>query len=79
MLGLGTFIYKIPDLAKAKEWYAEAFQTKPYFDEPFYVGFNISGYELGLDPDGTGVNKGDTAITYWGVEDIEKEFAALFN
>lgn len=77
MLGLRTLIYKVPDLAKAKEWYAQAFQTKPYFDEPFYVGFNIGGYELGLDPDNTDVTNGDTAVTYWGVEDIEKEFARL--
>lgn len=77
MLGLRTLIYKVPDLAKAKEWYTQAFQTKPYFDEPFYVGFNIGGYELGLDPDNTGITKGDTAVTYWGVEDIEKEFARL--
>lgn len=77
MLGLRTLIYKVPDLAKAKEWYTQAFQTKPYFDEPFYVGFDIGGYELGLDPDNTGVTKGDTAVTYWGVEDIKKEFARL--
>ena len=23
----------------------------PYFDQPFYVGFNVGGYELGLSPD----------------------------
>ena len=44
MLGLRTTIYKVDDLAKAKEWYAKAFETQPYFDEPFYVGFNIQGY-----------------------------------
>ncbi|MFM7485919.1 MAG: VOC family protein [Cytophagales bacterium] len=77
MLGLRTLIYKVPDLAKAKDWYTKAFNTKPYFDEPFYVGFNVGGYELGLDPDETDITKGDTAVTYWGVEDIEKEFARL--
>lgn len=73
-LGLRTLIYKVPDLANAKEWYTNAFQSQPYFDEPFYVGFNIGGYELGLDPDDSEVTKGDTAITYWGVDDIEKEY-----
>ncbi|MAO08528.1 MAG: glyoxalase/bleomycin resistance/extradiol dioxygenase family protein, partial [Alteromonas sp.] len=48
MLGLRTTIYKVNDLAKAKVWYEKAFETTPYFDEPFYVGFNIQGYELGL-------------------------------
>jgi predicted enzyme related to lactoylglutathione lyase len=74
ILGLRTTIYKVSDLAKAKEWYAKAFNTKPYFDQPFYVGFNIGGYELGLDPDySTGV-KSDNAIAYWGVANIQKEF-----
>jgi hypothetical protein len=39
ILGLRTVIYKVVDLNKAKEWYAKAFNTQPYFDEPFYVGF----------------------------------------
>lgn len=40
-LGLRTCIYKVEDLAKAKQWDADAFKVKPYFDEPYYVGFNI--------------------------------------
>ncbi len=77
MLGLRTLIYKVPDLAKAKEWYAKAFYTQPYFDQPFYVGFNIGGYELGLDPDNSTGVKSDNAIAYWGVADIQKEFDRL--
>ena len=50
-LGLRTVIYHAPDLAKAKAWYAAAFNVAPYFDEPFYVGFNVGGYELGLNPE----------------------------
>ena len=41
-----------------------------YFDEPFYVGFNIGGYELGLDPNMSGVTLGTSVVTYWGVPDI---------
>jgi hypothetical protein len=48
ILGLRTTIYKVTDLPKAKEWYSKAFRSEPYFDEPYYVGFNIGGYELGL-------------------------------
>jgi predicted enzyme related to lactoylglutathione lyase len=70
-LGLRTVIYHAPDLAKAKAWYTEAFGVAPYFDEPFYVGFDIGGYELGLNPDGSGVNVGNNAVAYWGVTDIE--------
>ena len=67
--GLRTVIYHVDDLEKAKAWYSEALGVKPYFDQPFYVGFNVGGYELGLDPDMTGVSRGSNAVAYWGVED----------
>jgi catechol 2,3-dioxygenase-like lactoylglutathione lyase family enzyme len=75
VLGLRTQGYIVPDLQAAKEWYAKAFQQEPYFDEPFYVGFNIGGYELGLMPAEGELNPGNTAFTYWGVDDIHQVFA----
>lgn len=75
ILGLRTCIYKVPDLNEAKTWYSKAFETKPYFDEPFYVGFNIGGYELGLLPEENGVSeKTDNIMTYWGVENVQEVF-----
>ena len=50
-LGLRTAIYHAPDLGKVKSWYSRILGFEPYFDRPFYVGFNVGGYELGLDPD----------------------------
>jgi predicted enzyme related to lactoylglutathione lyase len=76
-LGLRTVIYHAPDLAKAKAWYASAFETAPYFDEPFYVGFEIGGYELGLDPNVAHVTVGDNAVAYWGVPDIAAAHAHM--
>ncbi|MEP5613071.1 MAG: VOC family protein [Cyclobacteriaceae bacterium] len=74
ILGLRTVIYYVPDLDKAKEWYAMVFGKPPYFDEPFYVGFEIGGYELGLLPEKEPIeNKTVNVETYWGVEDIELE------
>lgn len=70
--GLRTVIYHVPDLAAAKAWYTEAFGVAPYFDEPFYVGFEIGGYELGLHPYGNrAVRVGDSVVAYWGVPDIQ--------
>lgn len=78
MLGLRTTGYIVKDLSKAKAWYTKAFQVEPYFDEPFYVGFNIGGYELGLMPEGDVANvKGENILSYWGVEDIHKEYKRL--
>jgi len=71
ILGLRTTIYKVGDLDAAKAWYARAFQAAPYFDEPFYVGFDVGGYELGLLPDGGPAEEKTTnVLAYWGVEDI---------
>ncbi len=78
MLGLRTVIYKVPDIAKAKAWYARVFETPPYFDEAFYVGFNIGDYELGLDPDVSGQKPGPGgSVAYWGVKDLALTLAAL--
>ena len=72
ILGLRTTIYKVGDIQKAKNWYAKVFNTEPYFDEPFYVGFDIGGYELGLQPEEIpSTNKIESVVTYWGVEDIQ--------
>jgi lactoylglutathione lyase len=80
MLGLRTTIYKVSDLQKAKTWYAKAFEKAPYFDEAFYVGFNIAGYELGLLPDEEPAqNKVASVLSYWGVKDIHKEYQRLLD
>lgn len=70
--GLGTVIYHVTDLVKAKTWYSAAFRQTPYFDQPFYVGFNIGGYELGLDPNQSTdkVGPGGT-VAYWRVSQID--------
>lgn len=68
--GLRTVVYNVSDLTKAKEWYATILEIAPYFDEPFYVGFNVGGYELGLVPaDDSSTVPG--SVTYWGVPDVD--------
>jgi predicted enzyme related to lactoylglutathione lyase len=79
-LGLRTAVYKVPNLQKAKEWYTKAFKTKPYFDELFYVGFNIKGYELGLMPvEEKDQKRGDNSLSYWGVENIQEVYDHLID
>src|SRR5688500_2916869 len=70
ILGLATVIYPVSDLARAKAWYADVFEQQPYFDEPFYVGFSIAGYELGLVPD-EGRPGPDGGVAYWRVDEID--------
>jgi predicted enzyme related to lactoylglutathione lyase len=73
LLGLRTAIYHAPDIAAAKLWYMKVLGFPPYFDQPFYVGFNVGGFELGLTPDGSTSAVG----AYWGVKDIEPALARL--
>jgi predicted enzyme related to lactoylglutathione lyase len=75
LLGLRTAIYPVADLDQAKTWYEAVTGVKPYFDQPFYVGFSVGGYELGLIPDGTPGTTG--AQPLWGVADAGAALAKL--
>lgn len=74
ILGLATVVYPVSDLSRAKAWYAKAFGKDPYFDQPFYVGFEIAGYELGLVPD-EGRPGPDGGVAYWRVGAIDAAVA----
>ena len=73
--GLRTVIYPVTQLAEATEWYRRVLERAPYFDQPFYVGFEVGGFELGLVPDGVPGPAGATA--YWGTIDAEAELARI--
>lgn len=73
--GLRTVIYPTPDLAAAKAWYSEVLDKPPYFDEPFYSGFEVGDFELGLIPDGLPGSAG--AAAYWGVLEADSALARL--
>ncbi len=80
LLGLRTVIYHAPDLDKAKAWYSSVLGIGPYFDHPFYVGYNVGGYELGLDPDASPAPGGNAgSVTYWGVSDAQAAFDRLIS
>lgn len=76
--GLRTVIYAVADLAKAKAWYADVLERAPYFDEEFYVGFNVGGFELGLVPEPDAPPERDAAgVAFWGVADATAAYARL--
>ncbi len=70
LLGLRTAIYPVKDLSAAKAWYSQVLGIAPYFDEAYYVGFAVGGFELGLIPDGEPGTGG--AQPLWGVASAEK-------
>ena len=73
--GLRTAIYPTPDLSAGKAWYQAVLGRDPYFDQPFYVGFSVGGFELGLVPDGQPGTAGTQV--YWGVPDADAEMTRL--
>ena len=70
--GLRTVIYPAPDLDSTRQWWADLLGIAPYFDQPFYVGFSVAGYELALMPD---ADPADGALVYWGVSDVAQAVA----
>jgi catechol 2,3-dioxygenase-like lactoylglutathione lyase family enzyme len=67
-LGIRTVIYPAPDLDASKAWFTEVLGFGPYFDESFYVGFEVAGYELALNP---AMDPGSGPLTLWGVANID--------
>jgi catechol 2,3-dioxygenase-like lactoylglutathione lyase family enzyme len=84
-LGLRTVVYPVADLPRAVAWYARVLGIEPYFDQPFYAGFNVGGFELGLTPLPEGAAprpapKPDTETTaYWGVERMSEAWPRLLS
>ena len=76
-LGLRTVAYQVDDLEAAVRWYTEALGFGPYFHEPFYVGFNVGGYELGLHPAEDEPAGEGGVVVYWGVDDVEAAMQKL--
>jgi predicted enzyme related to lactoylglutathione lyase len=71
LLGLRTVIYYVPDMERAKAWYASLLGIAPYFDQPYYISFNVGGFELGLHPSGDGHEPSTGGVAaYWGVENL---------
>ena len=75
--GLRTTIYQVADLARAKAWYQDILGVAPYFDQPFYVGFAVGGFELGLQADRPAQTPVENVVAYWGVTDVAAALARL--
>ena len=76
MTAADTIIFPVTDLGAAKGVFTTLLGAAPHTDEPYYVGFNVDGQEIALDPNGH--RKGLTGpVPYWKVDDLEASSAAL--
>lgn len=66
--GFQSIVYPVRDLEAAEAVYA-ALLGQPHTDQPYYVGFNVDGQEVGLNPHGH--QQGMTGpVGYWQVDDV---------
>lgn len=69
MAGFDTIIVPVSDIAKSRDFYRDLFQTAPFVDESYYVGFMIGATQVGLAPgEPTG---GAGTLPYWTTPDIQ--------
>ncbi|HEY0520260.1 MAG TPA: VOC family protein [Ilumatobacteraceae bacterium] len=74
--GMKTILYPVKDLAAAKQLYGALLGTEPVMDQPYYVGYNVDGQDVGLDPNGH--SRGlDGPLGYWHVDDIASTISAV--
>jgi predicted enzyme related to lactoylglutathione lyase len=71
-----TVLYPVKDLGRAKGLFTALFGADPHVDSPYYVGFSVSGAEIGLLPDGP--SQGMTGpVPFYDVDDISATLGAL--
>jgi predicted enzyme related to lactoylglutathione lyase len=71
-----TVIFPVKDLDAAKAVFTALLGAEPATDQPYYVGWNIGGRDIGLDPNGH--NRGMTGpVVYWIVDNIDAAVADL--
>ncbi len=75
MSAVNTLIYPVADLDAAKKVFTTLLGAQPHTDQPYYVGYNVDGQEIALDPNGH--RKGLTGGTpFWSVDDLEATLAS---
>ena len=76
--GMNTIIYPTKDIAGAKQLYRTLLDSDTVIDQPYYVGFEVDGQDIGLDPNGH--SKGMTGpVAYWDVDDIRTALERLLS
>ncbi|MCW2496689.1 VOC family protein [Jatrophihabitans sp.] len=74
--GIKTMVYPTRDAAQAKALISIVAGVAPHTDQPYYVGWNVDGQEIGLNPNG--FEQGAAGpVAYWHVADVEATFAEL--
>lgn len=75
MTTFDNIVYTVSDLAAAKKVHAALLGIEPHTDQPYYVGFNLNGVEIGLAPRST---HGRTVpVAHVRVDDLDAALAEV--
>ncbi len=74
--GLKSIIYPVRDLQGAKATFNTLLNATPLMDTPYYVGYDVDGVDVGLDPNGHAQGMSGP-ISYFFVADIAAAIEAL--
>jgi predicted enzyme related to lactoylglutathione lyase len=69
-----SLVVPVSDLAAAKAVYT-ALLGLPHTDESYYVGYNVNGFEVGLNPAG----EGGGPVAFADVEDLDSARETLLS
>ena len=71
-----TIVIPAPDLEAATAFYRTAWGTEPHTETPYYVGFNLDGQEIGLNPQGKRDQMAGPVV-YWKTDDLGAKVAEV--
>lgn len=66
MASFQTILLPTNDLAASRELYTKLLGVEPVADAPYYVGFDVDGQHIGLNP------QGDRVLPNLHVDDLEQ-------
>jgi predicted enzyme related to lactoylglutathione lyase len=76
--GVRTLVYPVKDLDQAKALYNKLLGAEPSVDSPYYVGWQLDGLDIGLDPNGHKVGL-TSPVSYYRVDDISASLQTLLD
>jgi predicted enzyme related to lactoylglutathione lyase len=72
-LTIRSLVAPVSDLEAAKAIYT-ALLGAPHTDQPYYVGYNVEGFEVGLNPQG---DTSEGPVAFADVDDVDATRASL--
>lgn len=71
-----SIVIPVGDLAGATTFYTTAWGVEPHTDTPYYVGFDVDGQEIGLNPNGE-AEQMTGPVVYWHTDDLAAKVAEV--